>query len=1093
MALKTPLSISGTGLRPFGYKVQFGRTVAGGNITWTERLVDLHSVSLGYGASEQVCSFSTWDPTSIDPTSPIGYSELLVTPVDGDLIRITLYDGASSRLVFKGTVRGTHQFNQPSGITWSAEAISEISRLNEVHITANYNLLNDPIAPQARFDANGLLDTDVYTVKQIIASVMGFKDAWGTQELFSFGDIVWNGLDTEARCGGFKPSNISFDNTSKGQAIQQVLAAAGNFTYTYNPTTGQIHIVELNSECTACGPQWPLQFPSTDTQDIDADTAYASDGDTVKSDRTEWSTKQAANVCRVMAGPIEFYSGDYVIPERVTDPAGLNITAVDNDTVNDQLARSRNPDGVYYRFVTPSKIGASDARAKLKYVVGMPLFPDWNIFEDWLPAVYEIGNVALPPVFLNSSGTQTTGPTPAFLRDKAEFQPYTIGHDCAKKASHLGHADNLRAYQAWHTRGPCPACNGSGWVRQIYSANPMTGNDLNEPDITLVQQGPVGLKRWVIQITNWIMKPSEFGTLADVPRNDDNSPKLVPFEPNTELSYPVPWRNTCPFCRGVGLHPVYRIRNIQGELFKARSTATAGVNGIASDPDVTQAGPETWEAANNRLAIHAGPLLQVEVPISVGKYVLPDFSCKNLHWDSPVGSNLSELPDGSADKTTGVARPNTKRHKFPHPLRFMEAHKQLAGGTGVEVQVGDTRGRDKLVPDDWGCYVPFTTVQMGSPVESVVIDQKMGRVIFPEPVFIPCHYEWAQIQTIGRDNTARVGSDGLLMTHTPGRGYDATDASGRPSGYWRPARVWMTFKYAREDFYHDGVSTPEGTPIATTTFTANPFLPPGSPPPPRGQAIPGSKNYEARGGIVDGKYYLEVREISATPYTRIIQDVITDPFAKVEVFETDFWKMLVPPRPDMTRDELVATKKMGAYRFWQARCLTWERTTPGMAKVIDDGYADADYFASISRPQVRSWFLRDDRSRMLGMGVRHLEHTNKVQVSGSLELRGQTNDTSGGLGYVNYPNKGKAAVRKVTYNFSDGFATELELHREETRIGELPPEEKDRQHKVEKDIAVLMNWRNKPGNGGNAPNGRLIGNTWVQEVDPSSNPISGGG
>ena len=554
--------------------------------------------------------------------------------------------------------------------------------------------------------------------------------------------------------------------------------------------------------------------------------------------------------------------------------------------------------------------------------------------------------------------------------------------------------------------------------------------------------------RWVIEVTNWIFKPSDFGKTIIPPQDANGDPKLAKFAGN---SYPLPWKNTCPMCRGVGLSPWYKIRHIFRDLFAGRSAkalAPGPVAGIPADPDATQTGPESWEEANNRVVLHESYLLQVEVPLMVGKYVLPAFGHQNKPWTGAgANASLSTLTDG----TNGT--PNLKRFKFAHPLQFKNVKKQLITLPGVTVAAGDAQGRDTIVPDTWGCYVPFTMVQMGSPIDHRM-DDLQGRVIFNEPVFIPCHYDWAQIQVL-RNNVARIDETGLLSVHTPARGYETSDASGLPTGYWRPARVWMIFKYAKEKYYHDGTADPDNRPIAETAFAANPWQPP-----PNVWPLPianpaGAQQYVARAGIMDGRYYVEVRR-AGNPPSRAIQTVIEDQYSKLCVFEDDFWKMTVPPGADLGPDaggdgpqERPCTdlsKGAASNGSEAAPARNWSKMA---------GYAAPDYFANIRRPKVRWWYLRDDRSRMLGLAVRRLELTNQVQVSGSLRLIGPTNDTTVGLGYVDYPNRGLADVVRVTYSFSEGFSTELELHREECRIGELPPKDKDRQDHVEKEVQNL--------------------------------------
>jgi hypothetical protein len=85
-----------------------------------------------------------------------------------------------------------------------------------------------------------------------------------------------------------------------------------------------------------------------------------------------------------------------------------------------------------------------------------------------------------------------------------------------------------------------------------------------------------------------------------------------------------------------------------------------------------------------------------------------------------------------------------------------------------------------------------------------------------------------------------------------------------------------------------------------------------------------------------------------------------------------------------------------------------------------------------------------------------LESTNDILVSGSLSLVSKSvHDTSLGLGFVDYPDRGKAAVKRVTYRFDSGFVTVLELAREKARFGQLPPNEKELVQQVIKDVTDL--------------------------------------
>jgi len=1110
MGLLLPNQITTTtgGIRPFAYVVEFAADPANptqpanpnsATLVWTQRLTKLNSVQIGYGSGQdQQAMFSTWDAESVPPgfTGDAG----LIAPVNGDVIRVTVQDfSGNTRVIFKGTVRQVLENNLNSGIIWNATAFSEAIRLDEVYFTGKFNPYEeDPTQSNPHFDVDGQVQTMQYTLKNIIDTIMDSPDAWATTEYFLKTDIDWGGLDTEPRCGLWIPRGVKIDNAPKGRAILDLLRTVGNFTLIYVPgapgVRDKLRMVELNSSCAGCGYQWNISFAPLETGANPWDvlfgfgttagtTPYAYDY-VLARDSTTWESTDSFNTVRVVTGPIEFYSANMCIPEMVTDPTGAAVVAVDQDTVANQIARAPNFENCFYRFINPATVTVPDVRDRKQYFVGMPLFPDWNIFEDWLPALFEIGDVIIPPTWTGSAGTQTTGPAPAAYNGLCEFQPTTIGHQATWRKPHLSHLDNLRAYQAWQADQKCPACNGQGLVKSVYNGNN------NEPNITITQKGPSGgIQRPIVDVTNHIMPPSYFGMAPTLPITLSDGTQfaavggggvtctctapaggtLVPFydssgNPDMTIQsvasthgYPLPWKNTCPFCRGVGMWPKYKIRNICQELISGRNLTAAQsgpIYNVSLDPDATQSGPETWEMANNRLSIHGGPQVQVESGV-MGTYCLPEYTYKNLPYKPAIGTavpapltDLDHLPDGSGNPATT----NLKRWAFPHPLQYQNTVKLLTALAGVTVQRGDAARRDQIVPDSFSCAVPFTTISMEPPV-SPTIDYKMGRIIFPEAVFIPCWMDYSAIQI--SNSMARVDTTGLLMTGSPARGYETSDSTGQATGYWRPARVWMTFGYFRDKYYHSGITDPNGNAIAITEFQADPYHIPGTPPDPSGSPL--LHTYQARAMVIDGCYAMEVRLKSAdcSPPSRVICRAFPDERFHVKATEADFWKLLVPLAPDQADTAFAADKVAAGCTMVNGRILRWMRTSPGEAIVEMEGYTDADHYGSVLRPKVLTWTLRDDRSRIMGHAIRILGLVNNTQVKGQLDLIGMTNDLSTGLGWVNYPNKGTAAVIRVTYNFSNGFQTEIELHREETRIGEMPIPDQQRQDRVNEEIANI--------------------------------------
>jgi hypothetical protein len=99
--------------------------------------------------------------------------------------------------------------------------------------------------------------------------------------------------------------------------------------------------------------------------------------------------------------------------------------------------------------------------------------------------------------------------------------------------------------------------------------------------------------------------------------------------------------------------------------------------------------------------------------------------------------------------------------------------------------------------------------------------------------------------------------------------------------------------------------------------------------------------------------------------------------------------------------------------------------------------------------------LRDARSRLLGRAVRVLESKNNIQVGGVLVLNGVTHQMDNGLGWVDVPDRARACVKKVTYNFGDGLKCELELTREEARTGETIPRDAELMSRVVKEQVAM--------------------------------------
>lgn len=1038
------------GIKPYNLKLEVASEPSANyaqsfpNLNWIERPAKVDSLIVSYGSSpDQVLTFTTWDPQSVDAEHMISPVTTLKVPQNGDFVLLTVTDSTTDnngRVLFRGQVRSVNEQVTDAGIVYHVEALSEVTRLNDSNCTFEANPYNDPINPTPHFDnENNVYVNRLKTVVEIAQDIMNFSDTWQTNEFFQYTDIDWNGLDTDPRLGMYIPPGISIDG-KKGDALETLLSTAGNFTFLYVPQRtgrGVLRVVELNLQCNACGDIWNINWAPTTAaaQILIANYAF---NHVVVEDATEWNTRDTANVIRISSKPIRFYSGNWFIPEILDGDNLINCGAIDQDTIQAQQKRAVGLDFANYRFTAPTDL-TNDVRQKKWYPVGLPLFPDWDIHSDYLPAWLEIQDAQIPAgTTVNNGNNQQM--TDALYRGLVEFKTYTIGDEVARGGGvHLKYINNLRVYQAFHVEKACPACTPSNWppnapgpglVDRVYSgAN-------NEPVLLWEAVSPTGRRtvqptdtlnageRLIFTVTNYIMNPANFGDGSPPPAG------LVPWTGlNNPSDYPLPWQHLCPYCRGTGWKPEYKLRMIEGVLYEGRNNQVHNLNGVTEvpiDADFTQTQPESWDQTQSRYSMHQGPFVQIET--SYLRPYMPQFQYRN--------KKFSDIAALSNDQQTNL---------FANPLSFVALTKRLPLMMGV----APTSPAAQIVPstDDWKCRVPFTTIVMGA--TDARMDMEIGRVLFDEPQFVACVKAFSDYVQI------KVGqfliTNGQLTPTTLGRGQITASRSFAPTGFWRHARAWMTFYYTRPLYYNYLFTDAKGNQIDTTTFTAED---------PEGNET----TYLARAAIHNGRLVIEVKkqwpgatEAGGTAFqtgNRVLQQAISDDNAWIETTVDDLFTMPIPPQVDVSPADLESFKATVTppLNYVRARILKFEPTTPGEKQAEMEGYITADYAASIMRPKLFSWRLRDDRPRLLGRAVRALEWANNIVVQGSLILVGMSHEMSRGLGFVNKPNKGLAAVKRVVYTFSEGLVAELDVRREEARMGEPRLTDQERMHAVEKNV-----------------------------------------
>jgi hypothetical protein len=982
--------------------------------------------------------------------------------------------------------------------------------------------------PEFYPDGTFLLQPKLRTVAGLVRTVLSFPDAFNHPDYWRWQDLDWSqggpqkqdaikptrweGFFNDPRCGAFLPADIHFEDTPKGKAIEAILQAAGNYSFLFVPgefdaitlpdqslpelsatekaqnldvaqvgnvpanNRDRLVIVELNRRCNRCGDKWELTWPEADHSSNPGYVQNYAFQHTVMNDETEWSLRDVYNMVRVVSGHIRLYSGHYRIGERLDafSEGGVNVTPDMNikldrkDTVDAQRKRSTSLESTWYRFTSPD--GTSTDRRKDKvYWVGLPLYPDWDVHSAYHPALLRINDVTFDPqqLVLVGGPTAPTTNTGVVLseddyRGKVEWHYKLVGDLAMQYVPQPQFYNHLRTYQAYYTDTECPSCSGTGLVSKVYD------NETNTPDFKWLRITASGLKdnldlshyytlgkgeAIAYQVTNYLFPPNKFGA------NDAPYDSLSPWSSTPDNPYPQPWKNLCPACRGTGMKPGYPIRNINPGLFAGRANqdATHPTDNtvIRFDPDVTSTGPETLEDTLQREVYNYGP--QVQCEYSMGATRLPLYTDRNKMFDV------------QRQAAAGI----DQAFKFDHPLkdykRLIAFWFKNSGGSSDTV-VPDTERTLLPTPNDIGpaikngCFVPYSTISPNPP--SYQIDYQLGKVIFTRPMVVAAERDMFSYVMVG--DKYKVQTNGLLQIRP--LSHDTKDQTRLPTGFWRHRKVWMSFFYVKDKWYEPIAKDKynNNTPIATTEVTA--MIPDDT----AANGL-GSDSYYCRAMVVDGRLALDIikkdpqAEIGPFEFAtgnRLKQTTIDLEAAQVETFERDLYTYPVPSDADFSPKAL-EKEKTDKQEVWFPFGKTYriENTvSPAEKQKEIQGYTNEDFTLGWGRPRPIEWGFRDERSRMLRLGIHRLEQADGLEVNGSLTLVGQSSYLGKGLGYVDYPDRGFAAVKRLVYNFANGFETEIELTREDPRVGELPPTAKELQNDVRRKLTVLRRTFNRGGN-----------------------------
>jgi hypothetical protein len=938
--------------------------------------VDIQSIVQTSDASPGSMVFTMNDPeTTIGVTQniPAIGSEILAKASNvGD--EDDEWGDGGMNVIFRGYVTGiSHQYDD-NGSVYVIECTDMKGRLGDEVITRSYNQSYNA-AEALNFDSSGtaLLDDELWTVEKIVRDIMyvaenqihniapslepvvffkWFKTIQLTQDFYSFDFSQVSDLKD------YVPENLVFENTTLLEAIYRTISSAGTYRMVYNPRTDKIVFTKVSIEADQAGDLRNLYFAKHDKTDPNKDYVYddvtavasgiPSQGRVnVIKDNSVRKTSDSISIFRVTGAPIQWYSGHFFISESKRD-----------------MALSRNPSGVYhfnnynwdgYRYQF-SKIRNGDS-----IKVGLPLYPQWDPAKGY-EAYEETSNFV--KLFYPSTKAISSGFAYQGIKEKQGITvfdaTYSINDAIISRVAKNYNVAQGYIYEAWYPyAGHCIYCEGSGAVED---------------------RSP------------WGDNPDEFfGDSRDY-NGLSSRPPLTPFDyqfvtqggETVPTRHPVPWDNTCPACRGVGIEPRYKIRNIASNLVDLKPSETK-VEDILMTPSGSL---YSWEDLVSQYSYSYPFQIQIESTL--------------LEKEHQVNIALADMPAHPLAGIYSNAGVGTKA--------IFASNKKISGIHKTAVEISET---------------PMS------------IDFKRGNIIFESKHSILCKKEMKFIRTHlidGVEYQLRDGEAGNSPIYDP----EIVDGKSLMS-YWRPARVWMIYYFGRPRYYR-----------TIPTYTTSDFDPvertgrnPATIPAPSGS----SGDYYVKFAIMNDRPVYEIykKKPTATEFSLRpkIRGVNTEDFVwQISPFDVDC--LPVPSGHDYEfGGALHSTFEDRKYYFKTGTFQTSEGITQLEANLIT-GLPTDDIMRSDPFPKNIEWAQRDDRYRMIATGIRELDKSNDVQISGNVIVRGNNYDISNGLGYVRYEDGINAVVVKMVHNFSGGaYTTMMELSTEEFRLGERTEKEKD--------------------------------------------------
>lgn len=1010
--------------------------------------INIRRISHTSDASPGFCSFTVPDPdiTFYNNKHKDGFHSTasgLYLPKIGDGIIIWMLTDSNSEdsaraflrsdvaennfwIVFKGYVSGISRQIDESGSYYSYECKDMKSRLEDQVIRKTYNgNYKNATTPNSFSDAtkDRPYIQEKLTVKEILedmlmySKITSFEKSWGFT-YFTIDNFDFNG-NTELR--DFIPPLLVFDNNSVLEAIYRLISSAGSYRMVYNPNNDRIYFVKLSTGAKNCGNEIVLKY-GVPKSFAEANSSQYFDVN-VMGDSTTRKTNDLANVFKAYSAEIEWYSGHFYIVSGDTQSFrhdGRNF-----------FMPCKNWDGYNYYFGLESVPFGEDHGSSFE-IVGCPLYPSWDVRNGYQPYVER--TEGFREYIYDSSGSDKPKETKEYATTETEEnQGFTVNDRRFVKDKNFYDAVGRNnfdfasgiTYEAWMPYGPCPYCNGTGAVEDSGTWN-MFGKTRN-------LDGSVNVSV-IAELTSIV--PFNFNFIeidSKYPLFLGGEKEMVPTR------HPLPWKNTCPVCRGTGMEPWFKMTTILNNL-------------VDLSPDQTRIGEDSPTVEQTPTDKTWGEVIQdksYRYPISVQVESFNDYSrC----YDS------TKMISGD----TAIEHPLKGAYQLKNPKYLIFKTADDGSGESFDSSNGNIES------------LYYTSIRNNV---GYSIDAERGLIIFREAQFVACKKPVRRLLVEKTKDAGTVVSyksvEGDPGVETSAIYFDRGQFNGvgqRTTMFWRPSRAWITC-YFQRDRYKTllGTHIKSGDPINgdyknNKEFVLRKQI----------QGEDGFVDYLVGSRIEDNRYCAEIkkkREIGSEQEEFTVRPIVKgstmDSF-KWQVHPWDLGRWNVPASAEDEIDMVVPTDynklwdtiyetniKMG-YLFPSGKFHTTEALRENEARSI--GYTGAELqnvLRSDTRGKVISWVHKDDRIKLLERGTAELERRNDIQVGGTVKIRGEVPNFNGGFGFVRLIDGVKAVVVKIEMDFDRSFSVSLEVGTEELRVGQLRESEQDYNRRREMEIYDL--------------------------------------